>query len=112
MEETAHPALVGRAWTSVLDLPSPDRRVVVIGGDPMAAWWVRDCVRLEREVVVLARRICDDLLDLLVEHRIDWQRRDPVPGDLDEAWAVHVATADEGVAASVRGWIGARRHAT
>lgn len=99
---------LGRAWTRLLGVPAPGRWVVVVGGGPTAAWLVQGYARAAHPVVVIAPRICDDLVDLLVEHRITWEPRDPRPEDLDDAWVLHAATPDPAHSRNLRDWVASR----
>ena len=77
-----------------LTLDVAGRRVVVVGGGPVAARRARSLVTAKAEVYVVAPALCEDLLDLAEEGRVSWQARDYLTGDLDGAWLVHTATGD------------------
>ena len=68
------------------------RRVVMVGGGPVAA---RRTVRLVEDgadVLVVAPAVCEDLAALVGSGAVRWAQRDYADGDLAEAWLVHTAT--------------------
>jgi uroporphyrin-III C-methyltransferase/precorrin-2 dehydrogenase/sirohydrochlorin ferrochelatase len=77
-----------------LTLDVAGRRVVVVGGGPVAARRARSLVTAKAEVYVVAPALCEDLSDLAEEGRVSWQARDYLTGDLVGAWLVHTATGD------------------
>jgi uroporphyrin-III C-methyltransferase / precorrin-2 dehydrogenase / sirohydrochlorin ferrochelatase len=77
-----------------LTLDVAGRRVVVVGGGPVAARRARALVAVRADVYVVAPALCEDLSDFALEGRVTWQARDYVAGDLDGAWLVHTATGD------------------
>ena len=77
-----------------LTLDVAGRRVVVVGGGPVAARRARSLVTAKAEVYVVAPALCEDLSDLAEEGRVSWRARDYLTGDLDGAWLVHTATGD------------------
>lgn len=77
----------------VLDLTG--RLVVAVGGGPVSARRVAAFVDEGAEVRVIAPWVCEDLLDLVREGRVEWQARDYAGAtDLDGAWLVHSATGE------------------
>ena len=72
----------------LLDLAG--RRVVVVGGGPVAARRTARLVEDGADVVVVAPAVCEDLVELL--DRVTWRQRDYLATDLDGAWLVHTAT--------------------
>lgn len=93
----------------VLDFPTPDRHVLVVGGGVVAAARVDALAPSAHAVTVVATQLCDDMFDLLAEGRITWENRAPRPSDLDRVWLVHAATGDAALDALVCGWVEARR---
>jgi uroporphyrin-III C-methyltransferase / precorrin-2 dehydrogenase / sirohydrochlorin ferrochelatase len=88
--------------TYPLTLDVRDRRVVVVGGGPVAARRTRGLVHAGGEVVVVAPWLCEDLADLAASGGIRWRPREYAgTGDLDGAWLVHTATGDPEVDAAV-----------
>jgi uroporphyrin-III C-methyltransferase / precorrin-2 dehydrogenase / sirohydrochlorin ferrochelatase len=88
--------------TYPLTLDVRGRRVVVVGGGPVAARRARGLVDAGAEVVVLAPWTCEDLTDLAAAGRIRWRPRAYAgTGDLVGAWLVHTATGDPDVDAAV-----------
>jgi uroporphyrin-III C-methyltransferase/precorrin-2 dehydrogenase/sirohydrochlorin ferrochelatase len=77
-----------------LALDVAGRRVVVVGGGPVAARRAGALVAAHAEVYVVAPALCEDLADLARDGRVHWQPRDYATGDLDGAWLVHTATGD------------------
>jgi uroporphyrin-III C-methyltransferase / precorrin-2 dehydrogenase / sirohydrochlorin ferrochelatase len=77
-----------------LTLDVAGRRVVVVGGGPVAARRTRALVGNGAQVYVVAPALCEDLADLAGEGLVEWQPRDYVTGDLDGAWLVQTATGD------------------
>jgi uroporphyrin-III C-methyltransferase / precorrin-2 dehydrogenase / sirohydrochlorin ferrochelatase len=71
-----------------------DRRVVVVGGGPVAARRTRALVTAHAAVYVVAPSLCEDLVDLVSDGLVEWEPRDYVTGDLAGAWLVHTATGD------------------
>ncbi|MBE9927580.1 uroporphyrinogen-III C-methyltransferase, partial [Cellulosimicrobium cellulans] len=107
--------------TYPLGLRLDGRRVVVVGGGPVAARRARGLLDAGAVVTVVAPYVCEDLAELLATHgpgtaghaahapaavpardaRLSWMRRDYLTGDLDGAWLVHTATGDARVDAEV-----------
>jgi len=77
-----------------LTLDVAGRRVVVVGGGPVAARRARALVTAKAQVYVVAPSVCEDLSDFAQDGRVTWQARDYLTGDLDGAWLVHTATGD------------------
>jgi uroporphyrin-III C-methyltransferase/precorrin-2 dehydrogenase/sirohydrochlorin ferrochelatase len=78
----------------VVRTPAHTRQVLVVGGGPHAAWFVDDLARSDHPVRVVAPRLCDDMVDMLCEHRFTWISRDLVTADVDDVWLAIVATGD------------------
>ncbi|TFF11516.1 uroporphyrinogen-III C-methyltransferase [Cellulosimicrobium funkei] len=107
--------------TYPLGLRLDGRRVVVVGGGPVAARRTRGLLDAGAIVAVVAPYVCEDLAELLTAHgpgaaghaahapaavpardaRLSWVRRDYLTGDLDGAWLVQTATGDARVDAEV-----------
>lgn len=79
----------------VLDLTG--RRVVVVGGGPVAARRTRTLLADGADVRVVAPAVCEDLDELVRAGSVDWVARGYAHGDLDGAWLVHTATGDRRV---------------
>lgn len=73
------------------------RRVVVVGGGPVAARRVARLVDDGADVLVVAPRLCEDLTDVVARGLVRAVEREYVTGDLDGAWLVHTATGDPAV---------------
>lgn len=93
----------------LLDFPTPERHVLVVGGGVVAAARVGAFARTPHPVTVVASQICDDMFDLLAERRITWENRAPRQSDLDQVWLVHAASGDAALDARVCGWVEVRR---
>ena len=76
----------------ILDLA--DKRVLVVGGGPVAARRARSLVDSGALVDVVAPWLCEELALLVADRLVTWQARDYVAGDVDDAWLVHTATGD------------------
>lgn len=70
------------------------RRVVVVGGGPVAARRATPLADAGAEVHVVAPYLCEPLAELVAAGRVTWSPRDYTAGDLDGAWLVHTATGD------------------
>ena len=77
-----------------LHLALAGRRVVVVGGGPVAARKIEACLAADAEVVVVAPYACELIVAETAAGTIGWHERDYRPGDLDEAWLVFAATGD------------------
>ncbi len=82
------------------------RRVVVVGGGPVAARKVTACLAANAEVVVVAPYACEVIAADAAAGTVSWHERDYAAGDLDEAWLVVAATGDRSTDEAVE------RHAT
>jgi len=92
MTDARHPLL--------LDLTG--RRVLVVGGGPVAARRAARLVEDGADVHVVAPEVCEDLRDLIDDGgTVRWHARTYVSTDLDGAWLVHTATGDPAVDAAV-----------
>jgi uroporphyrin-III C-methyltransferase / precorrin-2 dehydrogenase / sirohydrochlorin ferrochelatase len=89
-----------------LSLDLHGRRVVVVGGGPVAARRVAGLVEAGAVVEVVSPWLVEDLADLAAARQITWQQREYLAGDLvtpETAWLVHTATGDPAVDAAVAG---------
>lgn len=80
-----------------LTLSVVGRRVVVVGGGPVAARRARALVDAGADVHVIAPAADLSLERLATAGAITWSPRCYRPGDLDGAWLVHTATGDADV---------------
>jgi uroporphyrin-III C-methyltransferase / precorrin-2 dehydrogenase / sirohydrochlorin ferrochelatase len=105
--------------TYPLTLDLAGRRVVVVGGGPVAARRAAGLVEAGAAVEVVAPSVCEDLASLVSTGEVAWVSRDYLPGDLtlkdrpgpdadnpsesraEPAWLVHTATGDPLVDAQV-----------
>ena len=95
--------------TTLVGLDVAGRRVLVAGGGPVAARRVAPLVSDGALVTVVAPQLCEDLVDLVLEEAVAWQRREVVEADLEDAWLVHAATDDPETNEQVCRWATARR---
>ncbi|MGO4341638.1 uroporphyrinogen-III C-methyltransferase [Pedococcus sp. 2YAF34] len=87
-----------------LTLDLTGRRVVVVGGGPVAARRARGLVEAGGAVELIAPWVCEDVAAQVADGGITWHEREFVAGDLvlpDPAWLVHTATGDPHVDAQV-----------
>jgi uroporphyrin-III C-methyltransferase/precorrin-2 dehydrogenase/sirohydrochlorin ferrochelatase len=87
-----------------LTLDLTGRRVLVVGGGPVAARRATGLLAADASVEVVAPWLCEDLADLVSAGAVRWHERDYLPGDLvdpEPAWLVHTATGDPHTDASV-----------
>jgi uroporphyrin-III C-methyltransferase/precorrin-2 dehydrogenase/sirohydrochlorin ferrochelatase len=77
-----------------LTLDVSGRRVVVVGGGPVAARRVTGLLGAGARVDVVAPQLCEDLAALAAGGAIRWVPRGYVRSDLDGAWLVHTCTGD------------------
>ncbi|MEZ5093879.1 uroporphyrinogen-III C-methyltransferase [Nocardioides sp.] len=77
------------------------RRVVVVGGGPVAARRMRDLVDAGADVHVVAAYACEDVHEAAARGDAVLHLREFECRDLDDAWLVHTATGDEEVDDSV-----------
>jgi uroporphyrin-III C-methyltransferase/precorrin-2 dehydrogenase/sirohydrochlorin ferrochelatase len=84
----------GPSYPLTLDVAG--RRVVVVGGGPVAARRAAGLVGAGADVLVVAPDLCEDLRDLARDGAVTWVARDYRSGDLDGAWLVHTATGGRG----------------
>ena len=74
-----------------------DRKVVVVGGGPVAARRARGLVDAGADVHVIAPFICEDIWDAASEGALTVHVREFDASDLDGAWLVHTATGERSV---------------
>ena len=84
-----------------LGLRLGDRRVVVVGGGPVALRRVGALMAAKARVRLVSPTVVAALEDLADRGQIDWLVRPYEPGDLQDAWLAMACTADPGVNAGV-----------
>lgn len=77
-----------------LQLSLAGRRVVVVGGGPVAARKVRSVRAADAQITVVAPWVCEEIRDLAASGDLVWITRDYQAGDLHGAWLVFAATGD------------------
>ncbi len=92
-----------------LHLALAGRRVVVVGGGPVAARKVASCVAAGAAVAVIAPFACEAILADAAAGVLDWIERDYEPGDLDGAWLAVAATGDRNTDVAVEAEATAQR---
>ena len=75
-----------------LHLSLTGRRVVVVGGGPVAARKVAACLAVGADVLVVAPYACEQIVAEAAAGMLVWHERDYLAGDLDGAWLVFAAT--------------------
>ncbi|KRF08323.1 siroheme synthase [Arthrobacter sp. Soil782] len=74
--------------TYPLGLQLRGRRVLVVGGGPVAARRLQALLDDGARVTVVAPFACEDITDAAAAGRVDWQQREYRTADLDGAWLV------------------------
>ncbi len=77
-----------------LHLSLAGRRVVVVGGGPVAARKVAGCVAAGADVLVVAPYACEQIVADAGAGLLTWVERDYQHGDLADAWLAFAATGD------------------
>ncbi|UJP39588.1 uroporphyrinogen-III C-methyltransferase [Cellulomonas palmilytica] len=95
--------------TTMLGLDLTGRRVLVVGGGPVAARRVQALVADGARVVVVAPALCEPLRDAHRWGQLEWRAREVLEGDLDDVWLVHTATGDCWCDDEVARWAAERR---
>ncbi|MGN6087910.1 MAG: uroporphyrinogen-III C-methyltransferase [Actinomycetales bacterium] len=102
----------GERYPLLLDLTG--RRVLVVGGGPVAARRARGAAEAGADVQVVAPAVCEDAAELTTTWfagggAVTVNLREVAEADLGEAWLVHTATGDREVDDAVTEWASARR---
>jgi uroporphyrin-III C-methyltransferase/precorrin-2 dehydrogenase/sirohydrochlorin ferrochelatase len=84
-----------------LGLRLDDRRVVVVGGGPVALRRVGALMAARAKVTLVSPTVVAALEDLADRGQIEWHQRPYQPGDLHDAWLAMACTADAAVNAEV-----------
>lgn len=95
--------------TTMLGLDLRGRRVVVVGGGPVAARRIDTLVQDGAEVVVVAPHACEPLVELAELGALTWQAREARADDLDGAWLAVTATGSADTDLAVLRWAQERR---
>ncbi len=77
-----------------LHLAVRGRRVVVVGGGPVAARKSASCVEAGADVLVVAPYACEAIVADEAAGLLTWRRGEYAPADLDGAWLVFASTGD------------------
>jgi uroporphyrin-III C-methyltransferase / precorrin-2 dehydrogenase / sirohydrochlorin ferrochelatase len=77
-----------------LHLALAGRRVVVVGGGPVAARKVASCLAANADILVVAPFACEAIATEARAGVLQWVERDYQPGDLDGGWLAVAATGD------------------
>ena len=92
-----------------LHLNLAGRRVVVVGGGPVAARKVSACIGARADVLVVAPYACEQVVEQARTGELSWRDREYRAGDLDGAWLVFAATGDPGTDEQVEAQATAQR---
>ena len=95
--------------TTLVGLDVTGRRVVVVGGGPVAARRATALAADGAVVTVVAPQLCEDLVDAVADSAVQWVDREVEEADLSGAWLVHAATDDPHVNVLVSQWATAGR---
>ncbi|MCR6690586.1 uroporphyrinogen-III C-methyltransferase [Cellulomonas sp.] len=95
--------------TTMLGIDLTGRRVLVVGGGPVAARRVQGLVADGARVLVVAPALCEPLRDAHRWGQVEWRAREVHEADLDDAWLVHTATGDRSTDDQVAAWAAERR---
>ena len=68
------------------------RRVLLVGGGPLAARRAKDLVIAQANILLVAPHICEALQDLVHSGQVEWEEREYSSGDTEGAWLVETAT--------------------
>jgi uroporphyrin-III C-methyltransferase/precorrin-2 dehydrogenase/sirohydrochlorin ferrochelatase len=85
------------------------RRVLVVGGGPVAARRVRGLLDAGADVHVVAPFVCEDVWDAAERGDLTLHLREFTSSDLDETWLVHSATGERSTDDTVSKEAAARR---
>lgn len=77
-----------------LHLDLAGRRVVVVGGGPVAARRARGLVAARADVLLVAPQACAEVVVMADAGELSWRQGRWCATDLDGAWLVHTATGD------------------
>jgi len=77
-----------------LHLSLQGRRVVVVGGGPVAARKAASCVEAGADVLVVAPYVCEEIVADDADGLLTWRCAEYTVPDLDGAWLVFAATGD------------------
>ncbi|GIG29987.1 uroporphyrinogen-III C-methyltransferase [Cellulomonas marina] len=95
--------------TTLLGLELAGRRVLVVGGGPVAARRAEALLADGAEVLVVAPELCEALAQVVRAGRVTWRAERVRPEHLDDAWLVHTATGVPAVDEAVVAWAAERR---
>jgi len=84
-----------------LGLRLRDRRVVVVGGGPVALRRVGALMAAHAKVTVVSPTAVAALEDLAERGQIEWLQRPYEPGDLQDAWLAMACTDEAAVNAAI-----------
>ena len=87
--------MTGTGGSFPLTLRIAGRKVVVVGGGHVATRRTHALVDAGAELTIVSPTLSARLAELAEQGRIHWEQRGYQDGDLDGAWLVQTATADE-----------------
>jgi uroporphyrin-III C-methyltransferase/precorrin-2 dehydrogenase/sirohydrochlorin ferrochelatase len=95
--------------TTMLGIALAGRRVVLVGGGPVAGRRLRRFVDERADVLVVAPVLDDDVRVLVERHALRHELRPVRVDDIADAWLVHTATGDPRMDAEIAAWCDDRR---
>lgn len=75
-----------------LTLDLVQKKVVIIGGGPVAAKRAKELVAAKADLLIVASELCEELRELVTSNQLNCEYREYKFGDLDGAWLVQAAT--------------------
>jgi uroporphyrin-III C-methyltransferase/precorrin-2 dehydrogenase/sirohydrochlorin ferrochelatase len=70
------------------------KKVVVIGGGPVAAKRAKELIAAQSDLLIVASELCEELRNLIDMNQVKWENREYIFGDLKGAWLVQAATGN------------------
>lgn len=84
-----------------ISLDLRDRRVLVVGGGPVAARRIAGLLAAGARIDVVAPYACEDIRELVERTQVRWQQREYDAADVTGAWLVHACADGAAINAAV-----------